>query len=205
MPIPVEVRFLSTNVTPEVGANDGLVAVRVVPAGRDGTKVYGRTLKSGEIDPGVPVTYDPYAGEELHFRPGSIQITIQDIDRMTKPGPDGCATISNTMWTWLIVGGPTSLTLFRFLLAASRRLDTAHSLYTQVEAALGSISGPYPNQREQTFAALGLSEVLCVALSRAVNILKRISTQFSVNLQLPPTITGKALALQEIRNGIRAY
>jgi hypothetical protein len=81
MPIPVEVRFLSTNVTPEVGANDGLVAVRVVPAGRDGTKVYGRTLKSGEIDPGVPVTYDPYAGEELHFRPGSIQILIGDVPR----------------------------------------------------------------------------------------------------------------------------
>ena len=50
---PVEIRFLSTNVTPEVGANDGLVAVRVIPAGRDGTKVYGRTLKPGEVDPGV--------------------------------------------------------------------------------------------------------------------------------------------------------
>ena len=42
MPNPVEVRFLSLNVSLEVGANDGLVAVRVVPAGRDGTKVYGR-------------------------------------------------------------------------------------------------------------------------------------------------------------------
>jgi len=166
MPNPTKVRFLSTNVTPEVGANDGLVAVRVVPAGRDGTSVYGRTLKPGEVDPGIPVTYDPYAGEELHFRPGSVQIAIQDVDRMTKPGPDGYATISNTMWTWLIVGGPTDPTLFRFLLAASRRLDTAHSLYTQVEAALGSISGPYPNQREQAFAALGLSEVLCVALGK---------------------------------------
>ncbi|TPV97332.1 MAG: hypothetical protein USCAAHI_03231 [Beijerinckiaceae bacterium] len=50
MPNPVEVRFLSVNVTPDVGANDSLVAVRVVPAGRDGTKVYGRTLKPGEVD-----------------------------------------------------------------------------------------------------------------------------------------------------------
>lgn len=200
MPNPVEVRFLSVNVTPEVGANDLLVAVRVVPAGRDGTKVYGRTLKPGEVDPGVPVTFDPYAGEELHFPPGSVQITIQDVDRMAKPGPDGYATISNTVWTWLIVGAPTAPALFRFLLSASRRLDTAHSLYTQVEAALGSFSGPYPHQREQAFAALGLSELLCVALGRAVDMLQRIPTQFSVNLQLPGTITGKALALREVRN-----
>lgn len=200
MPNPVEVRFLSVNATPEVGANDWLVAVRVVPAGRDGTKVYGRTLKPGEVDPGVPVTFDPNAGEELHFRPGSVQISIQDVDRMAKPGPDGYATISNTVWTWFNVGTPIAPALFRFLLAASRRLDTAHSLYMQVEAALGSISGPYPNQREQAFAALGLSEVLCVALSRAVNMLQRIPIQFSVNLQLPATITGKALALREIRD-----
>ena len=36
--------------------------------------------------------------------------------------------------------------------------------------------------------------------SLSVNILKRILTQFSGNLQLPATITGKALALQEIRH-----
>jgi len=194
MPNPVEVTFVSMNLTPEVGANDGLVAVRVVPAGRDGTKVYGRTLKPGEVDTGVPVIYDPYAGEELHFPPGSVQFTIHDVDRMAKPGPDGYATISNTMWTWLFaISAPTDPALLRFLLAASRRLDTAHTLYTQVEATLGSISGPY--QREQAFAALGLSEVLCITLSRAVNMLQRIPTQFSVNLQLPAAVTGKAPAL----------
>jgi hypothetical protein len=175
--------------------------VRVVPASRDGTKVYGRTLKPGEADPGVPVIYDPYAGEELHFPPGSVQITIHDVDRMAKPGPDGYATISNTVWTWLITTStPADPALFRFLLAASRRFDTAHSLYTQVEAALGSISGPYPHQREQAFAALGLSEVLCVSLSRAVDILQKIPAQFSINLPLPATIAGKALALRDIRN-----
>jgi hypothetical protein len=201
MPNPIEFRFLSMNMTPEVGANDSLVAVRVVPAGRDGTKVYGRTLKPGEVDLDTPVTYDPYAGEELHFRPGSVQITIQDVDRMAKPGPDGYATISNTVWTWLITTStPADPALFRFLLAASRRLDTAHSLYTQVEAALGSISGPYPHQREQAFAALGLSEVLCVSLSRAVDMLQKIPAQFSINLPLPATITGKALPLRDVRN-----
>jgi hypothetical protein len=200
MPNPVEVRFLSMNLTPDVGANDSLVAVRVVPAGREGTKVYGCTLKPGAPDPGVPVIYDPYAGEELHFPPGSVQITIHDVDRMAKPGPDGYATISNTVWTWFNVGAPTAPALFRFLLAASRRLDTAHSLYTQVEAALGSFSGPFPHQREEAFAALGLSELLCVALGRAVDMLQKIPTQFSANLQLPATITGKALALRDIRN-----
>ena len=88
----------------------------------------------------------------------------------------------------------------RFLLSASRRLDTAHSLYTYVDAALGSISGSYPHQREQIFAALGISELLCVGLGRAVDMLQQIPTRFSVNLQVPATITAKALALREIRN-----
>ena|GEM_PF-7044707 len=77
----------------------------------------------------------------------------------------------------------------RFLLSASRRLDTAHSLYTYVDAALGSISGSYPHQREQIFAALGISELLCVGLGRAVDMLQQIPTRFSVNLQVPATIT----------------
>jgi hypothetical protein len=38
---PVEVRFFSMNLTPDAGANDSLVDVRVVPAGREGTKVKG--------------------------------------------------------------------------------------------------------------------------------------------------------------------
>lgn len=197
---PVEVRFLSLNVTPEAGANDGLVPVRVVPAGRDGTKIYGRTLKPGEVDPGVPVIFYPDAGEELHFPPGSVQITIKDVDQMAKPGPDGYSAISNTVWTWLTIGAPTAAELFRFLVAASRRLDTAHSLYTLVDAARGSLSGPYPKQREQAFAALGFSELLCVTLSRAVDMLQQIPTRFSVDQQLPPTIIGKAPVLREFRN-----
>lgn len=170
MPNPVEVRFVSLNVTPEVGANDGLVFVY------------------------------PNAGEELHFRPGSVEITIGDVDRMAKPGPDGYATISNTVWTWLIVGALTAPALFRFLVSASRRLDTAHTLYTQVNVTLGNFSGPYPHQREQAFAALGLSEVLCVSLSRAVDMLQKIPAQFSINLPLPATFTAQALALRDIRD-----
>jgi hypothetical protein len=41
--------------TAEVGANDGLVAVRVVPDGRDGENVHGRDLKAGEPDQNVPI------------------------------------------------------------------------------------------------------------------------------------------------------
>jgi hypothetical protein len=200
MPNPLEVRFVSLNMTPEIGSNDCLVAVRIVPDGRDGSEVYGRTLKAGEVDPEIPVIFDPDAGEELHLRPGSVQITIQDVDRMAKSGPDGYATITNTVWTWLSIGAPTAPTLFRFLLSASRRLDTAHSLYTQVELALGSLSGSYPHQREQAFAALGFSELLCVALGRAIEMFQQIPTKFSVDLQLPATINGKARALREIRN-----
>ena len=51
-----DIRFFGINLTNEIGANDGLVAVRVIPASRDGNKVYGRALKIGEVDPGDPIT-----------------------------------------------------------------------------------------------------------------------------------------------------
>jgi hypothetical protein len=89
MPNPIEVRFLGLNLTSEVGADDCLVAVPVVPAGRDGTKIYARALGPDETYHGAVLTYDPSAGEEIHFRPGSLQITIQDVDHMAKPAPDG--------------------------------------------------------------------------------------------------------------------
>jgi hypothetical protein len=112
---PHEIRYLGVSLTPEVGANDALVAVRVVPAGRDGTKVFGRTLVDGEPDSGAPVSFLPYAGEELHFPPGSVRFLLRDVDNLSPRGPDGYAPISNTLWTWLTVGAPPNPALFRFL------------------------------------------------------------------------------------------
>ena len=50
-----------------MGANDSLIAVRVVLSRREGNTIYGRTLAPDEPDTDQPVVFNPYAGEELHF------------------------------------------------------------------------------------------------------------------------------------------
>jgi hypothetical protein len=200
MAAPLEIRYLSLNLTPEVGANDSLVATRVVPAGRVGNKLFARTLLPGEADPGIAVAIDPSIGEELHFPPGSVRISIHDVDRVAKAGPDGFAAVTNTVWTWLFTATPTDPTLFRFLLAAARRLDTAHFLHTKTDEAFGGIAGPFHRQRDGAFAALGVAEMVCIALSRAADMLVQITDRFGLAVVLPPIITAHAPALREIRN-----
>jgi hypothetical protein len=197
---PHTIRYLAVNLTPEVGANDALLGVRVVPAGRNGTKVFGRTLADGEQDSDEPVTFYPYAGEELHFPSGSVQISLRDLDRGNQPGPDGYAPVANTLWTWLVFGAPPDPALFRFLFAAARRLDTAHALCADVLGALTDRPEPFIKFRQRLFAALGLAELMCIALGRAIDMLRSIPSQFSVPMTLPETVTTFFPALREIRN-----
>jgi hypothetical protein len=197
---PIEIRYLGVNLTDEVGANDALIGVRVVPAGRDGNKVYGRTLAEGEPDSGEPVSFYPYAGEELHFAAGSIQIFLRDLDNANQPGPDGYTAVSNTLWTWLMVGAPPDPAFFRFLFAAARRLDTTHSLHVEVLAALTRQPEPFIKARQRLFGALGFAELMCVALGRAIDMLQSVPSQFSVPLALPSAVSSVSPALREIRN-----
>jgi hypothetical protein len=192
-----EVNYIGMTLTGEAGADDALVFVRLVSAGREGSKVYARTLNPGENDPGVPIILNPDLGEELHFRPGEITISIQDVDRAARPDSNGYATITNTVWTWInVASAPIPPEVYRLLLSASRRLDTAYALYSQTQHLLHGNSGNFQQKREQVFAALGLSELLCIALSRAVRILERPS----LGLQLPASITEKVPALTAMRN-----
>lgn len=66
---PIEIRALSLNLTPEVGADDVLVAVRIVPDGREGKVVFARTLRPEEDDDGTPVVVNPALGERHRTPP----------------------------------------------------------------------------------------------------------------------------------------
>ncbi len=194
-----EIRAIGVTLTGEAGADDALVAVRVVPAGHDGSRILGRTLQPGEIDPGVPIVLDPDAGEDLHFPPGSISISIQDVDREAKPDALGYAAITNTVWTWLNVpAAPIPPEVYRLLLSAARQLDTAYTLYTETQQLLTGLSGKFWRRREQVFAALGVSELVCIALHRTVRILQ----QPSLGLQLPASVSKKKKALTDIRDAL---
>jgi hypothetical protein len=198
---PQRVLYIGVNVTPEVGANDALLGVRVVPAGRDGQRVLGRALADGEADTGAAIEFYPYKGDELHFPAGSIQIRLQDIDRESPPGPDGYAPIANTLWTWLTFGDPPDPALFRYLFAAARRLDAAHALCDAVIGQLADRDEPFIKARTRLFGALGSAEQMCVATSRAIDMLQAVSGKFpGVAVALPSSAVAIAPALKEIRN-----
>jgi|SRR5215204_667648 len=188
---PIEIRAISLNLTPEVGADDALVAVRLIPDGRDGNVVFARSLRPDEKDDDTPVVVDPALGERLRIPPRSIQISIRDVDKSAKAEPDGYAPITNTIWTWLSIGDPVAQELFLYLLAAARRLDGTHALLVQVADILDNLSGGFIGRREQAFRAISIAEILTVALGRSVDLLDGLQQRFSVSPSLPTTINSK--------------
>jgi hypothetical protein len=127
---------------------------------------FARTKKTMAPD-GTAVVIDPAAGERLQLRPESIQISITDVDRYAKSEPDGYAPITNTIWSWLIIGNPTSPELFRYLLAACGRLDGTHALHIQVSSIMAVLSDGFIGRREQLYRAFSIAEILTVALARS--------------------------------------
>ena len=109
------ITYISLNLGPNVGANDTVVGVRVVPDGRNGNEVYGRTLNAGEPDSGEGIVLE--AGEKLVFPSGSVTVTLEDVDRYADPELDGYSAVSNTVWTWLQIPPSSSQGFFLYMLA----------------------------------------------------------------------------------------
>ena len=88
MSIP-PITFIGVNLGPEVGTDDTVVGVRVVPFRREGRTVYGRTLNSGNVTTrghtGLAIPYLPI------LAPGSVKVMLADFgtakpDRLTGTG-----------------------------------------------------------------------------------------------------------------------
>ena len=95
---PIQVRFISLNLSPQVGTDDSLIFVRVVPDGREGGVVFARTLMPGEADPGTPVVFNPAMDESLTFRGSAIHISLDEIERYAATGPSGQSPVTNTVY-----------------------------------------------------------------------------------------------------------
>ena len=183
------IKYISINLGPKIGENDFLASVRVVPAGRNGNKVYGRTLNQGEpdSDEGIPVE----AGETLEFPAGSISVTMAHVDQYSKPEANGYAPVANTVWSWLAIPPhENDQTFVNYLLAAARRLDAAH---THCSGALRFLTDP-PNEkgfraREAMFDALGEAESMCIALSRAIRMINQAQDTISTPIAVPQEIS----------------
>ena len=176
-----------------------MVGIRVVPSGREGNIVFGKTLNFGEPDDGQGITLLP--GEQLIFPSGSIKATMRDVDRDNTPGPDGYASLANTIWTWLQIPPHPDEKLFNYLFAMARRLDTAHALCVTAinllneQSDMSSLPG-----RAQVFRAWGHAELACVALYRAIKMIREFPSEFTSLVAVPKTMEALFPALEEIRN-----
>ena len=176
-----------------------LVGLRVIPTSRDGSTVLARTLNYGELDSGEGIVLQP--GERLLFPPGSVKVTIQDIDRDNTPDSDGYTVIANTVWTWLQIGPSPDQNFFNYLFAAARRLDSAHALCV---STISEFDNPpdelFIKSRARIFRALGNAELMCIALNRADRMVKDIAAKWLVAATVPDEVDTILPALTAIRD-----
>ena len=195
------ITHVSLHTGPEDDESEFLVGIRVVPAGRKGNIVYGRTLNHGEPDSGEGIQLKP--GETFQIPPGGLRVTIADVDRYAEAGDDGYAPVANTVWTWLQIPphDHKSEEFVRYILAAARRLDMAHS---QCNSVLRFLDDPTDEKgfpaREAFFDAYGHAELMCVALGRAVRMITGARKNISARAAVPLEVDKIEEAISAIRN-----
>ena len=193
------ITYISLNLTGEVGADDSLIAVRVVPNGRDGNTVFGRTLNADEKDDGNGIELCP--GEQLVFRPGDIELSLDDVDNRSPQLQTGYKPIANTIWTWFQAFGWPREYLFRYLFATARRLDTAHALCCAVAQACRTPEDePFLKSRSRWFEALGYAELACIALNRGIAMAVECPNKFGIEVETPKIIENMLPTSKAIRD-----
>ena len=108
--IPDPITWISYRIGDDPNGTLFLVSIRVVPTAQEGNTVFGRSFNYGESDDGRGI--ERRLGGRVLFPPGSLKITIDDVDRRNTPGLDGYAPLANTIWTWLTAGPSPDETIF---------------------------------------------------------------------------------------------
>lgn len=196
------VEAIGISLTPEAGRRDDLLtSLRIVPDGRDGSTVYGRTLRYGEHDTGEAVHLRP--GDTFSLRPDALMLELEAIDeQMAVSFDDGYKTLTNTVWTWLAIGADRSEENARFLLAAARRLDACYRMISIVRVKLRELENTEDAipQRNLVYEIVGLVEMAVIAMNRALNMASELGAHLNLSVPLPTLIAEKLPALKEIRN-----
>jgi hypothetical protein len=199
--------YASLHKTEEVESKDDILTwVRVLPDGRDGSTVYGRTLLPNEPDTGLGVQLRP--GDNFAFRPGSLTISVDSVDTSAAiKFEDGYASIANTVWTWVSLYQTFSRKIlpeevFRFLLSAARRLDASYGAFSLVRSKLKELETVEYGirQRNLIFEIMGSVETAIVAMNRAFQMALQIHEDYSINVHFPDSVINKLSALKEMRN-----
>ena len=185
--------------TPHTGTNgDFLFGARLVPAGREGNKVFARSLRPGEEDTGEVVHVGP--GEELIIRPGDLVISSEEIDSHSPKGLGGYAPVANTVWTWYRIVNE-QVGFFQYVFALARRLDAAHASWGLAIEELGKAKNSAGlARRDRLFMALSEAEVAIIALHRAMDMLSRINNVYSLKLEIPDEFDNLKPVVRDMRH-----
>lgn len=192
------ITHISINIGPTVGGDDAIVALRVAPDGRDGNTVHGRTLNSGEPDSGQAIVLE--TGEELVFLPSSVKVTIADVETYIAQEPTRNTT-SNFVWSWCNVPPQPDPDFFNYVFAMARRIDRAEAIHSSIMADMDMTADEaFVRNRARTFGILGDVEIMCIAMNRAVEMVRRAAGVIFATTPVPPEVDGIHEALLAIRN-----
>ena len=185
--------------TPNTGTDgDFLFGARLVPAGREGNKVFARSLRPGEEDTGEVVHVGP--GEQLIIRPGDLVISSEEIDSHSPKGLGGYAHVANTVWTWYRIVNE-QVGFFQYVFALARRLDAAHASWgAAVEELDKAKNGAGLARRHGLFKALSEAEVAIIALHRAMDMLSGINGVYGLNLEIPDHLDNLKPVVRDMRH-----
>lgn len=189
----------SLNTTAEVGDMSGLVvSMRLVETRREPDHVYARTLRHGEDDDGRRIHLE--TGEAFTIE--QLTVELDHIDAQEKPTESGYVPLTPVLWSWLSIGERDE-SMYRFLLAAARRLDQANEMLMVVERhreAANESANFGPIFRCHIFAMIEAVESTVVALGRAIDMAKKAADRIGTTTTLPEYISRLAPSVKAIRD-----
>lgn len=203
--IPVYCATLHT--TGEVGCKEDILTwVRVVPDGRNGSTVYGRTLGSDEPDTGLAPQLRP--GDNFAFRAGSLVLSVDNVDiSAATKFEDGYSSIANTVYTWLSLYPNLNSKIIPqevsyLLLSVARRLDASHEGFSLLHSKLKELDTVEYGirQRNLNFEIRGLVEIAIVAMNRAFQMADQLGNHFSLSTPFPTSVKHKLVAIKNMRD-----
>ena len=175
-----------------------LFSARLVPAGREGNKVFARSLRPGEEDTGEGVHVG--AGEQLIIRPGDLSVSSEEIDSHSPKGVGGYAPIANTVWTWYSIVNE-QVGFFQYVFALARRLDAAHSSWESAVEELDEAKNSVGLARRYgLLKALSEAEIAIIALHRAMDMLSGIKSVYGLGLESPDHLENLKPVVRDMRN-----
>ncbi len=198
---------ISLNASGEVGANDAIFWVRIVPDGRDGNVVRGRTLRRDETDDGRRVPLRP--GDTFEVPQGSVVVelgAIDDLYRTIDPErPEGSLATALRVWFGISTGGTVSVP--RIVVAAAHRHDAAGHLLgaaARLRRTLAADAGVLG--RAQLLVKIDelihLTQEGLVALGRCVALITRARKLASFPLDVHPVLAEHQQAIMAIRHSL---